>query len=166
MRFLVVLSSMVVLSFSAFAQTPVCLGQNGQALEVNNQEVLNWIRSSHNQYRNRGHIYGSLTQIYPDKTGHHHLGVQIGQNSSDMIEVIYNEDFGGMPNLHQGSVIEACGDYITSNAPAGGYPASPAGAIVHWVHMSPNPRHYSGFVVVDGNVCGQNSDKGPPRRHH
>ena len=165
MRFLIALGSFVFMSMVAMAQVPACLGQQNQVLPVNNDMVLNWKRSTHNQYRNRGHIYGSLARIYPDKTGHHHLEVQIGQNAGDTIEVIYNEDFGKMPELHLGSVIEACGDYITANAQAGGYPPSPAGAIVHWVHMSPNPGHASGYVVVDGVVCGQDAeDAGPHQR--
>jgi hypothetical protein len=66
-----------------------------------------------------------------------------------------------------GAQIEACGDYITSNAPSGHFPASPDGAIVHWVHQSPNPKsHDSGFIVVNGVVCGTSLNTGYVQLHH
>ncbi len=148
---------LVSLAVTAFADTiPECLVKKGQPLAINNDQVLNWIETTKNQYQDRGHVKGTLVKAYSDKTHHHHWQVQIGVAQADTIEVIYNEDFGGVPStVKVGSMIEACGDYITSNAQSGPYPPSPDGAIVHWVHMSPNPNHLSGFLVVDGTVCGQ-----------
>ena len=159
----------IVMTFSiqgycqSVAQTPSCLA-GGQELLVNNEAVLNWKTNTKNQYRNRGHIKGTLVKHLPDHSGHHHYEVQIGSNQNDLIEVIYNEQFGPVPAANAGAEFEACGDYITSNAPAGHFPASPDGAIVHWVHQSPNPKsHDSGYLIVNGVVCGQNSSGAGPK---
>ncbi len=155
----------VLFSTLCLAQTaaPSCLA-GGQELLVNNTAVLQWKNNSKNQYRNRAHIQGTLAKVYPDHSGHHHFEIQIGGNQNDLIEVIYNEQFGPVPAAAIGAQIEACGDYITSNAPAGHFPASPDGAIVHWVHKSPNLQsHDSGFIVVNGVVCGQNSSGAGPK---
>ncbi len=139
---------------------PDCYQAPNQVLDVNNAQVLSWKTSTKNEYKSRGHVKGQLLQVYSDATSHHHWQVQIGPNETDTIEVIYNEDFGGVPDVHPGSEIEACGDYITSNAPSGYYPASPDGGLVHWVHLSTSKKHLSGFLVVDGTVCGQDPGGG------
>ena len=151
------------LSAGASAQQMECLA-GGQGLGINNAAVLQWKVSTNNQYRNRGHILGNLVKAYPDHSGHHHFEVQIGSKPTDTIEVIYNEEFGAVPSVQPGAKVEACGDYITSNAQAGGYPASPDGAIVHWVHQSPDPaRHDSGFLEIDGELYGQNASGAGPK---
>ncbi len=149
------------LTLSLFAQisvaaNPACIAK-GRELSVNNDAVLNWKSTTKNQYHDRGHIQGILTRFYSDKTGHNHFQVQIGQTYTDTIEVVYNQEFGPVPSSMQiGSHVEACGDYITANVRQGGYPPSPDGAIVHWVHKSTNPNHESGYLVIDGTLCGWN----------
>ena len=167
--FLLVSATASTFTSQAFGQSeaqveiPSCLA-NGRELLVNNEAVLNWKTNSKNQYRNRAHILGTLVRDLPDHTGHHHYEVQIGGNPNDLIEIIYNENFGPVPKANPGAPFEACGDYITSNAPTGRYPASPDGAIIHWVHQSPNPRnHDSGFIVVNGVVCGQGGSSSKPK---
>lgn len=152
----------LMLSAYAHAQVPDCMNR-GQVLPVNNDQVLQWKESTANQYHNRGHIQGRLVQAYPDHSGHHHLEVQIGAASSETIEVIYNEDFGPIPTTQPGDQIEACGDYITSNAQSGPYPASPDGAIIHWVHRSPTRNHDDGYVVVNGTLCGDHPETAGPK---
>ena len=153
----------LIVSSVGFAQSPECMA-NGRSLAVNNDQVLNWKESTRNQFRARAHVSGTIRQIYLDHSQHHHYEVGIGPGPTDTVEVIYNEDFGGVPQVRVGSTLEACGDYITSNAPSGPYPASPDGAIVHWVHMSPNPsRHDSGFITLDGVVCGQDTGSAGPK---
>lgn len=154
------------LSFNSFAAGAECLA-GGQTLNINNQVIIQWKSTTRNQYRNRAHIQGVLIKNYPDKTGHDHFEVQIGSNPTDTVEVIYNEEFGTIPEVKAGARFEACGDYITSNATSGGYPASPDGAIVHWVHQSPDPgRHDSGFLMINGVLYGQNADGAGPKHHH
>lgn len=71
---------------------PACLAA-GQTLAVNNAQVINWKATTQNQFHSRGHVQGKLLNVYPDHSGHHHFEVQIGANSSDTIEIIYNEAF-------------------------------------------------------------------------
>jgi hypothetical protein len=128
---------------------------HGRPLPVNNAQVLQWKTSTPNQFLARGHVIGRIEQIYTDQSGHNHFSIQIGPNSNQMLEVIYNVEFGALPNLAIGMQVEACGDYITSNAQAGPYPPSPAGAIIHWVHYNPSGHgHDSGFLVIDGSLYG------------
>ena len=151
----------ISLGFSA-DQVPNCIAAK-KILNINDEQVVNWKSTTANQFHSRAHIKGKLVTVYPDHSGHHHMEVLIGPNNQDTIEVIYNEAFGPMPTLNPGAIIEACGDYITSKAQSGPYPASPDGAIVHWVHQSPNSSHDSGYVVVDGVVCGQNAGSAKPK---
>lgn len=151
------------LAVAQSSEAPPCLA-SGHELSVNNEQVLQWKTTTKNQYHNRGHVMGTIRQIFSDQTRHHHYEVVIGSNSEDVVEVIYNEEFGGVPNVHVGSSIEACGDYITANAQSGQYPPSPDGALIHWVHMSPRPdRHESGFLVLDGVLCGQDAGLAGPK---
>ena len=144
---------------------PVCLAY-GKPLAINNQQVLHWKRTTPNQFRERANIQGVIVEVYPDKNGHEHFAIQIGKYEEDRIEVIYNQDFGALPDrLQEGSLVQACGDYITSTAPSGPYPASPDGALVHWVHMNPSGRgHDPGFITIDGVLYGQDVEHAPPKK--
>jgi hypothetical protein len=135
--------------------TPACM-DHGRNIPVNNSEVVHWKSNTQNQFLARGHILGTVDTVYSDKNGHNHFSVRIGSCEECTIEVIYNVEFGDLPELKAGMQIEACGDYITSFAPSGPYPASPDGAILHWVHRNPRGGHPSGYVMVDGKVYGQN----------
>jgi hypothetical protein len=131
---------------------------------VINDQALHWKRVTQNQFQDRSHIQGTLQKLYPERNKHDHWRVQIGPQAKDTIEVIYNKDFGAIPTPAVGTIVEACGDFITSIAPAQGYPASPDGALIHWVHMNPagDAGHPHGFVVVGGVLYGQET---PPERH-
>ena len=95
----VLLALFFVAASSAYAdQIPNCLSY-GRPLPVNNDQVLHWMRTTANQFRERGHIQGTVTQVFADKTGHDHFEVQIGKNQGEAIEVIYNEDFGALPDI-------------------------------------------------------------------
>ncbi len=134
---------------------PACLSK-GVNLQINNAQVIQWKSSTQNQFLARAHVKGSLTRIYPDHSGHHHFEIQLDNNAQDTLEVVYNEGFGATPAVRVGDMVEACGDYITSDAPTSQYPASPDGAIIHWIHNSPNPAsHPSGFLMINGVLYGQ-----------
>lgn len=125
-------------------------------LPINNRQVLHWKRTTKNQFRERGHVSGEVIDVYSDKNGHAHFSVQIGRYERDTIEVIYNFDFGRIPKIREGMQVQACGDYITSTAKSGPYPASPDGAILHWVHMNPRDKgHVPGYLMIDGRLYGQ-----------
>ncbi len=147
-------------------QIPDCLSK-GDLLPENDAQVLAWKASTPNQYLARAHVTGVVSQIDPDHSGHNHFIAQIGPNDTDTLEVVYSQDFGALPDVTVGMKVEACGDYITSNAPAGPYPASPAGAIIHWVHTNPRGRgHDSGYLALDGVVYGLGADTGGGRRKY
>ena len=146
----------VAFSFSVFAAPRVdCLDERRSVLPVINETVLQWKRSTPNQTKKRAHVGGKIVRLFSDKSGHHHFEINIGSGSEDTLEVIYNDEFGQLGDLNLGSVVEACGDYITATKQSGPYPPSPSGAIIHWVHRAPNPgSHPHGFLVIDGVMFG------------
>ncbi len=137
---------------------PDCLS-HGQVLPINNAQILDWKTTTQNQFLARGHIKGVLAHMYPDRNGHTHMEVLLDSTPGHGIEVVYNQSFGPLPTLAPGMTIESCGDYITSNAPTAKYPASPDGAILHWVHRS-GGGHESGYVAVNGVVYGTGNGTG------
>ncbi len=153
----VVVFGLALVSGTSFAQsTPPCLDDQGNTLDVNNGNVLLWKVNTKNQTLKRAHIQGTVTKVYPNQTGHNHFEATLvdGKNSGTL-EVIYNIEFGAIKNVQIGQTVEACGDYITSNANAGGYKASPDGAIIHWIHQSDNVNnHKNGYVVVNNVLYG------------
>jgi len=154
--FLLSTVSVLFLSTALASNAPECISRN-QPLPVNNEQILQWKQFSKNGFKDRGHIHGTLTKIYKDKSGHRHFQVTIGDGARETIEVIYNQKFGKIPQeqMQVGSEVESCGDYITSNR-NGKYEQSPDGAIIHWVHESSNDRHDSGYVMINGVLFGYN----------
>lgn len=146
-------TSMFVLLFSQFALAASSVDEtcfdHGNALEINNAEVIQWKSSTPNAFLARARIEGTVDQVFPDHSGHRHFSLKIGPQLSDHIEVIYNLSFGHLPTPAIGDTAEACGDYITSIAKTGSYPPSPDGAIIHWVHRSPS-GHDPGYVILNG----------------
>jgi hypothetical protein len=154
---LLTLSSLVfATSTSQKDKTPVCQRKQGQSLDINASEVINWKHNTPNKYENRGHIQGSISKLFPNKNGHRHFEVTFqDKTDEDTIEIVYNEDFGALPELQLGMNVEACGDYITATDVSGPYPPSPDGAIIHWVHQNPSGKgHPDGFVIIEGSVYG------------
>ena len=141
---------------------PVCAG----APQPNNDQVLQWKTSTRSGFTARAFIVGVLVAILTDQGAHLHLEVDLsnhGNGRAEHLEVIYNKQFGEVPPLRLGMEVQACGDYITSTQVNNGYPPSPVGAIIHWIHMSPKPdRHPSGFLVIDGHLTGQNDPHDRP----
>ena len=149
----------------SFAQSntspPTCLDQSGKILPENNAQVLQWKETTANQFLSRAHVQGVVMDIYADHSGHHHFLIDLDSNTNHTLEVIYNISFGELPPMTVGMKIEACGDYITSNAQTDQYPASPAGAIIHWIHKNPNPKgHRSGYLMINGKLFGQGNGQG------
>ena len=133
---------------------PACFDTNHVVLEINNIQVAYWKTTTPNQFHSRAHVRGPVVRIYNDHAGHNHMSVQIGSTADVAIELIYNQEVGALPEVVVGAEVETCGDYITSTAQSGTYPASPDGAIVHWVHRSTRPGHESGYVAISGVVYG------------
>jgi hypothetical protein len=140
-------------SSQAFADPP-CL-YNNQALSFNNTQVLYWKTATPNGWLGRAYIEGVSLGVFADQTGHAHFLVQIGQTAQQDIEIVYNLQFGALPQIQPGMQVRACGDFINSNAVFNGYPASPAGAIIHWVHENPSQQgHPNGFLIIDNVLYG------------
>ncbi|MGK5083446.1 hypothetical protein WDW37_09070 [Bdellovibrionota bacterium FG-1] len=146
---------------SAFASIPPCLG-HGKPLSLDNNQALVMKKSAPLGKTFRAHVAGQVTRVFPDKNGHAHFEIQIGKNAQDVLEVVYSEDFGDMPDPSNGAQVEACGDFINAYAANNGYPPSPSGAIIHWVHRSDSAKHDSGYVYLDNVVYGYGKD-GKPR---
>lgn len=146
---------------------PPCIAF-GHEIHFNNEQVLNWKRSTQNQFKDRGHVVGNVSRVFPDRNGHKHFEINIGNKATDVVEIVYNVEFGAMPTAQVGQRIEACGDYITSTAQAGEYPPSPSGAIIHWVHFNPkdkNKAHDHGYVVIEGMLYGDKYHGKPIQPH-
>lgn len=135
-------------------QLPVCPG----ATSINNEQVLQWKENTPSGYKARAFVEGIIVGTLVDRNSHLHLEIDLSAASNsraEHLEVVYNKQFGEVPSYRQGSVVHACGDYITSNRRNGNYDPSPVGAIIHWIHMSPKQdRHPSGFLAIDGQVTG------------
>jgi hypothetical protein len=158
-------TALLVSSFSYADSLPPCLDDNGNAVTVNNAQVIQWESSTPNQFLARGNVHGPVVALYPNQTGHAHFAIQIGSDPSETLEVIYDLDFGAIPTVQLGMQVQACGDYITSNQATKYYPVSPCGAIIHWIHADPaGENHPGGFLTLNGQLYGQDlSNAGPAR---
>ena len=149
------------LSMAQGVTAPPCLDDSGKPIAINNAQVLQWKTTTNNQFLARAHVQGVVMDIYPDHSGHNHFAIDLTSNPKDGLEVIYNESFGALPAIRVGMMIEACGDYITSDQATSQYPASPQGAIIHWIHRNPSSQgHKSGYVMINGVLYGQGNGNG------
>ncbi len=144
---------------------PECMS-HGSVLPVNNSQVASWKSSTPNQYLARAYVTGRVGEVYPDRNGHKHFSITLDGTRNATLEVVYNDEFGDCPVPQDGQTVSACGDYITSTQATSQYQPSPDGAIIHWVHMSPDlGRHDSGFLTINGSLCGM-VNPGPRGSHH
>lgn len=160
-RLVLVLAS--VFSFTAHAyleneKTPACMDGN-QEVQIDNEQVLVWKKTTKNQYLDRGYVSGTVSKLPFMKNGHSHFFIKIGPGAKDNLEIIYNVEFGSMPKVKMNETVIVCGDYITSTKPTGRYEASPAGAIIHWIHWNPanrasSKKHEHGFIQFGSNLVG------------
>ena len=146
-----------VLLFSQGAWALSCVGRDGRPLShENNEQILQWKRSTRDQFHNRGLASGMVTAIYPSRNGHTHFAIDLNGDHSGDLEVIYNDEFGRLPAIRIGMQVTACGDYITVG-PHARLP-SPMGGIIHWVHFNPGDRdggrHPHGFLLISGKPYG------------
>jgi hypothetical protein len=151
----------------ALATVPVCNGGTTlspvRPLGLSNAQVLRWKLTTPNQFTARALVEGRVVKVLPNETGHAHFLIDLDSNATDLLEVVYNEDFGQLPPPRIGAIVVACGDYITADARTGNLPPSPAGAIIHWIHASDTQGHASGFLIVDNVLFGQHIPPGGGR---
>lgn len=157
-RSVVILLVLSIAEKAFSAEIPGCKGDDGENLSLMNETVLEWKTSKPNQFKERALIEGTFVRVTTDRTSHFQFNIQVGPDPiTDLVEVVYNKEFGEMPEPYVGMRVSACGDFINAFASSAGYPASPAGAIIHWVHMNPGDRnasHPDGYVVMDGELVG------------
>lgn len=135
---------------------PDCLDKKNK-MAINNAEVIQWGKSTPNAWKARAYVTGKVSRVFPARNDHDHFEIRLGNGTGEVIEVVYNQHFGKLPELKEGMMITACGDYITSTEQTGPYPPSPSGSIIHWIHYNPGDRgksHEHGFTVVDGKLYG------------
>jgi hypothetical protein len=150
--FSAIVAASLFVSFSAEAklsELPKCEDKKGQALPIDNARVLTLKAVTPNQFLERARVEGRVVRILGSRPSHAHFEIQIGPRPQDTLEVVFNLDFG-RPQPKVGDDVEACGDYITSNAPTPRYQPSPSGAIIHWVHEnSRGGAHPDGYIVMN-----------------
>jgi hypothetical protein len=134
---------------------PDCMDDDRRPLDVDNNQVIQWKAKTPNQFKARANVQGEVIRLFADRNSHDHFEIKIGPNPKDVLEVIYNKSFGELRDVNVGMKVQACGDYITSIAPSGPYPASPSGAIIHWVHFNPREGgHPHGYLIIEGELFG------------
>lgn len=151
-------------AFSALAD-PDCLDKKTK-LSIDNDKVINWMKSTPNAFKGRAYVKGPISRIFPARNDHDHFEIRLGNGTGEVLEVVYNQHFGELPPLKEGMMVTACGDYITSIAQTGPYPPSPSGALIHWIHYNPGNRdksHEHGFTVVEEKLFGYDPDYKPAR---
>jgi hypothetical protein len=146
MQFLQVTSFLLVLSTAAWAApTPPCPQATGAELPINNEQVLEWKKSTAQAVRSRVHIKGKAVQEKKSKAGSR-IAVKIGPDKKDVVEIFYHGKFSPRPNVKKGQEVQACGEFI--------FDGSSEFGIVHRVHAAKNPKILPGFLVVQGKVYG------------
>lgn len=161
--FSIVFSVSSAQAFIPNAKMPVCLDGRNE-MQIDNQRVIEMKHNTPNQYLDRGFIDGVVIRPPSIENGHQHFSLALSNNKKDTIEIVYNNDFGTMPQrpVLVGDHVVVCGDYITSFARGGGYDASPDGALIHWVHYNPATRsgsmkHEHGFMMFGSDLVGFDS---------
>ncbi|MBS1959980.1 MAG: hypothetical protein JST80_10940 [Bdellovibrionales bacterium] len=133
-----------------------CLNDAGkQITNFMNNTVLDWKETSKDQFKTRALVQGPISTFFNDHTGHAHFGINLNSDGISDLEVIYNEEFGALPdNLTIGQSVTACGDFIVARK----IRPSPLGALIHWVHYNPGDRdggrHPHGYLVISGRAYG------------
>ena len=146
----------------ASAADPTCIGV-GAAIPIDNARALE-LKNSNSGAAIRANVAGKIDRIFNVQcnskgTCHDHFEIKLGPKDKDVLEVVYSNDFGDLPKLQVGDDVQACGDFINTSAPPKAGPASPSGAIIHWVHKSTCMDHETGFVSVNGTLFGQDKDR-------
>lgn len=136
---------------NTYASIPSCMNKKVR-LDIDNHQVINLRDFMEQGFKTRALVEGSLVVMMENRQGHTHLEIDLDQNLAtfdDRLEVIYNNNYGDLPNVQEGDKIIACGDFIVDKH-------SPHKAVIHWLHKSPNPKsHDHGFLAINGIIFGK-----------
>lgn len=152
MKLITVFLFLVLFSNDLFAQTkaPACLDKK-ERMEFNDNRLLLYRDEMEKKFTARGFIKGTLISVIEDRQKHVHFEVDLDedlQTTDDRLEVIYNTKFGPLPEFNAGDEIIACGDFVVD-------PYSPHGAVLHWLHSSPElKKHEHGYLMINGIIAG------------
>jgi hypothetical protein len=144
-----------LLSSASFgAGLPACKDKK-KNLEINSDMLLNYRDQMEAKFKTRGYAKGVLVRVMEDRQGHVHLEMDFDENlqtADDRVEVVYNTEFGALPDARPGDQLVVCGDFIVD-------PYSPLKAVIHWLHFSPKKQaHDDGFLAINGVVYGLGND--------
>ncbi|MGE5086875.1 MAG: hypothetical protein ACM3MG_11285 [Bacillota bacterium] len=138
-------------SFSFAGGYPACKDKN-QLVDLSNDSIVKWRDNMPAKFLARAFVQAKIVGVLEDRQNHIHFEVDLDGDFSttdDRLEVIYNTEFGAVPEFHQGDSLIACGDFIVD-------PYSPTKAVLHWVHKNPkNTGHDDGYLVINGILTGQ-----------
>ncbi len=136
---------------AASAGVPNCLNKK-VSLDIDNHQAINLRDFMEQGFKTRALVDGTLVIVMANRQGHTHLEIDLDRNfetSDDRLEVIYNNEYGDLPELQVGDQVTACGDFIVDKH-------SPHKAIIHWLHKSPNLKsHDHGFLAINGTTFGR-----------
>ena len=168
LRSLQAFATLAIALLSATAQAesaPDCLGMNGESLAVDNAQALTLKRTGKSGVAYRARVQGKVVSDSQQRcssrsgTCHAHFDIQIGPKATDLIEVVYSEDFGKMKEPQIGDTVEACGDFLNTSQQRN---SGKSGAIIHWVHRSNCMDHEHGYVLIEGrDLFGMDADRNP-----
>lgn len=146
----ITLSLLLFSTAPAFAKVPACMDKKDR-LEFNESQVLVWRELLEKKFTARAFIKGILVQVMEDRQKHIHFEVDLDDNlgtNDDRIEVIYNTQFGPIPEYQPGDEVIACGDFVVD-------PYSPHKGVIHWLHTSPKRNaHDDGYLMINGILTG------------
>ena len=52
-------------------------------MPLNNGRILEFKKSTQNQFRARGYVRGPVVEVYPDRNSHDHFSIRIGEGRTD-----------------------------------------------------------------------------------
>lgn len=145
-----------------------CLSFGKDPIQMNAEQVLLWKTTTKNGFKERGYVKGKVTDLYARSRNsrggsHTRFAIDIDDAPGGDIEMVFNDEFGPLPNIQIGTMVTACGVYITANERSN--LPSPNGAIIHWLHYNPGDRdggvHPDGFVIYQNRAYGYT----PPDRN-
>lgn len=151
MKTILITLGLLLLIASAAAGVPTCLDKKNK-LSIDNHMAINLRDFREHGFKTRALIDGLLMITMENRQGHTHLEIDLDQDfqtADDRLEVIFNNNYGELPELKAGDHIIACGDFIVDAN-------SPHKAVIHWLHKSPNiKKHDDGYLSINGIVFGK-----------